>query len=90
LKGPETIVASPTHAVVVRGGNAGLTKGGTGDTQSGITVALLAKNEPFLAATAAAYLIKKSADEIHERVGVYFNATDVSEEIPRVLASLTH
>jgi NAD(P)H-hydrate repair Nnr-like enzyme with NAD(P)H-hydrate dehydratase domain len=53
-------------------------------------VALLAKNEPFLAATSAAYLIKKAADEIHERVGVYFNATDVGEEVPRVLAALTH
>ncbi len=90
LKGPETIVASSAQSVVVKGGNPGLTKGGTGDTQSGITVALLAKNEPFLAACSAAYLIKKAADEIHERVGVYYNATDVGEEIPRVLASLTH
>lgn len=90
LKGPETIVASKDRSVVVRGGNAGLTKGGTGDTQSGLTVALLAKNDAFLAASAASYVIKKSADEIHERVGVYFNATDVGEEVPRVLASLTH
>jgi len=72
---------------VVKGGNAGLTKGGSGDTQAGLTAALLAKNEPFFAAASAAYLIKASADEIHKRVGVYYNATDVAEEIPRVLAS---
>ena len=89
LKGEITVVASPTQVVSVKGGNAGLTKGGTGDTQAGLTAALLAKNDPFLAAAAAAYVIKKSADEIHSRVGVYFNADDVAEEVPRVLASLT-
>lgn len=89
LKGAVTIVASKDQVVSVTGGNAGLTKGGSGDTQAGLTVALLAKNEPFLAAAAAAFLIKKSAEEIHTRVGTFFNADDVAEEIPRVLAAYT-
>lgn len=89
LKGEVTTVASPNRVVSVTGGNAGLTKGGSGDTQAGLTVALLAKNDPFLAATSAAFVIKKSADEIFERVGTFFNADDVSEEVARVLAAYT-
>src|SRR4030042_4563882 len=40
-KGVETIVASPDEAVVVKGGNPGLTKGGSGDVLAGLTVGLL-------------------------------------------------
>lgn len=85
LKGPETIVASASEAVAVRGGNPGMTKGGTGDVLAGLTVALLAKNDPFLAACAASYIAKKAGDELYEKVGVNYNADDLADEIPRVL-----
>lgn len=85
LKGVTTLVCSPEETVWVRGGNAGLTKGGTGDTQAGLTVALLSKNRPFLAASVAAYVVKAAADDLHERVGVYFNADDLADEVPKVL-----
>lgn len=88
LKGPTTIVASGHEVTLVKGGNPGLTKGGTGDVQAGLTVALLTKNEPFLAASAASHVIKASADEIHSRVGTFFNADDLAEEVPRTLSSL--
>jgi len=88
LKGAQTIVASPERAVLIEGGNPGLTKGGTGDTQAGITVALLAKNEPFLAAASGAYLIKAAADELFEEQDVYFSADDVAMQIPHTLAKL--
>lgn len=63
LKGVKTFVCSPEKCVVVTGGNAGLTKGGTGDVLAGLTVGLAAKNEPFLAACAASFILKKAAEE---------------------------
>ncbi len=88
LKGEITKVASPQEVVEISGGNAGLTKGGTGDVHAGLTVALLAKNEPFLAAQAAAYIIKKTAENLAESVGVYFNADDLADDVPKTLARL--
>ena len=82
IKGVSTFVYSPTESVEVKGGNAGLTKGGSGDVQAGLTVALLAKNDPFLAASAAAYLIKKAADELYETVGTNYNSDDLAKKIP--------
>jgi len=88
LKGVGTIVSSPTETTIVRGGNAGLTKGGTGDVQAGLTVALLAKNDPFLAASCAAYLVKKTADELYKTVGVNYNADDLANAIPAYFAGI--
>ncbi|MGB9706725.1 MAG: NAD(P)H-hydrate dehydratase [Microgenomates group bacterium] len=85
LKLPETIVCSPEKCVLVRGGNAGLTKGGTGDVLAGLTIGLAAKNPPFLAASAAAWLVKKTADELYKKVGFAYNADDLAEKIPEVL-----
>lgn len=87
-KGPTSFVCSPKECVEIPGGNPGLTKGGTGDVLAGLTVALLAKNDPFLAAAAAAYITKASADELFERVGTFYNADDLAEEIPSTLFKL--
>jgi len=84
-KGVETIIYSPTNFVLVNGGNAGLTKGGTGDVLAGLTAALAAKNDPFLAACAASYITKKAAEELYKKVGFAYNADDLAEKIPEVL-----
>ena len=80
-----TLVYSPKQCVEVRGGNVGLTKGGTGDVQAGLTVALLAKNEPFLAAQTASYVVKKAGDELTLEFGIYYNADDLARKVPEVL-----
>ena len=85
LKGPTTVVYSKDKVVEVNGGNPGLTKGGTGDVQAGLTVALLAKNEPFLAACAGAHITKAAADELHKKMGIYYNADDLAEVIPLLI-----
>ncbi len=84
-KGPVTYVCSPTECVEVRGGNAGLTKGGTGDTLAGLTVALAAQNDPFLAACSASWVLKKAADELHKRVGTVYNADDLADRVAQVI-----
>ncbi|MBU3935186.1 NAD(P)H-hydrate dehydratase [Patescibacteria group bacterium] len=85
LKGVEMIVCSPKKCVVVKGGNAGLTKGGTGDVLAGLATALVAKNPPLLAACAASYIVKKAADELYKKVGFTYNADDLAEKVPEVL-----
>lgn len=84
-KGPITTVYSPKESVEVHGGNNGLTKGGTGDVLAGLAVALAAQNEPFLAATAASWAVKRGADSLQERMGTMYNADDLAEEVPTVL-----
>lgn len=81
----ETLVCSPEKCIVVKGGNAGLGKGGTGDVLAGLIVALASKNPPFLAACAATFITQKAADSLYKKVGFAYNADDLVEEIPRVL-----
>jgi len=80
-KAPVSYVSDGEMTYEITGGNAGLTKGGTGDVLAGIIVGLLAKNPPLLAAAAGTYLIKKTAEKLYERVGYGFNADDVSEKV---------
>ncbi len=87
-KGERDIVASPVETVLVSGGNSGMTKGGTGDVLAGLTAALYAKNDAFISACAASYINKKAGESLFERVGYYFNASDLADEIPKVMANL--
>lgn len=89
LKGPTTYIYSAVKLKEIHGGNAGLTKGGTGDVQAGLTVSLLAKNDPFLAACSASYIVKATAGELYKKVGVNYNADDLTDKIPEVLKLLT-
>jgi len=84
---PVTAVCSPERCVAIKGGNAGLTKGGTGDVQAGLTAGLLAKNDPFLAASAASFIVKSAADSLYQKVGTAYNADDLASEIPVFLRS---
>jgi NAD(P)H-hydrate epimerase len=84
LKGPETVVASRDETVIVKGGNPGLTKGGTGDVLAGLTVGLLAKNDPYLSAAAASFIEKYAADKLYDQMGTNYNADDLADKIPGV------
>lgn len=87
-KGPTSYVSDGETTYEINGGNAGLTKGGTGDVQAGITVGLLAKNQPLLSAAAASFVIKKTAEYLYEKVGFNYNADDVAENVYQVLKNL--
>ncbi|MCL5432672.1 MAG: NAD(P)H-hydrate dehydratase [Patescibacteria group bacterium] len=88
LKGIFDIVCSPKSCLIVEGGNEGMTKGGTGDVLAGLVSALACKNDLFLAAKAGSYINKKAGDELYKRVGPNFNATDLADEIPKVMKEL--
>lgn len=85
LKGEHDIVCSPDACAIVNGGNAGMTKGGTGDVLAGLVAGLATKNEPFHAAAAGAYINKKAGEVLYKRVGFFFNASDLASEIPVVM-----
>ncbi len=89
LKGQEDIVCSRKQCVRIAGGNAGMTKGGTGDVLAGLVVSLYAQNnDPFLVASCSSYINKKAGESLAETVGIYYNASDVAQEIPRVMKQL--
>jgi hydroxyethylthiazole kinase-like uncharacterized protein yjeF len=88
LKGQEDSICSPEKCVSISGGNAGMTKGGTGDVLAGLVAALACKNDLFLAATAGAYFNKKAGEALFEKVGYTFNASDLAEEIPVVMRKI--
>lgn len=70
--------------ILIEGGNAGLIKGGTGDVLAGLTVGMLAKNEPLLAVSTAQYLVKKAAESLAAKVGLMYNADDLADEVGAV------
>lgn len=88
LKGERDIVSSPSETVIVSGGNQGMTKGGTGDVLAGLVTSLYAKNDAFISACAASYINKKAGESLAKKVGLYFNASDLSDEIPKVMNRL--
>lgn len=88
LKGEKDIVCSPEKCLEIPGGNAGMTKGGTGDVLAGLIAALATKNDLFLAAVAGAYFNKKAGEALSERMGLYFNASDLADEIPKIMKEL--
>ena len=72
----------------IRGGNSGMTKGGTGDVLAGLIAALATKNDPFLATIAGSFINKQAGDALYKTVGPFFNASDLADEIPKVMKNL--
>ncbi len=88
LKGQKDFICSTDKCALVSGGNAGMTKGGTGDVLSGLVAALACKNNLFLAASAGSCINKKAGESLFEKVGYNFNASDLVDEIPVVMKNL--
>ena len=69
-------------------GNAGMTKGGTGDVLAGLVAALFCKNAIFPSAAAGAYVCGRAGDDLNKKVGTFYNAEDLSRQIPSTLAAM--
>jgi len=87
-KGPTDLVCSPQKCFKISGGNAGMTKGGTGDVLAALMASLYCKNDAFLSAQAASYINKKAGENLFKKVGYYFNSSDLVDEIPRTMKEL--
>ncbi len=92
LKGARTVTAAPAGVVTINtSGNPWMASGGQGDVLSGILGGLLAQGiSPEEALPLGVYLHGFAADRIVERLGpAPVQATDVIEELPQTLASLS-
>ena len=87
-KGEVDIVSDGNKTIEVKGGNQGMTKGGTGDVLAGLTAAFYTKNDALLAASAASYINKKAGDDLRKIMGLWFNASDLADQIPRTMKKL--
>lgn len=89
LKAVDDIISDGNKTVCVQGGNAGLTKGGTGDILAGLTSGLSATSDPFISAVVASILLKKTAEELFSTKGYWYTAKDILSQFPSVFHSLT-
>lgn len=84
LKGESDVVASCGKAVLVKGGNAGMTKGGTGDVLAGLCAAIFSRcSDPMRAACTASKLNKRAGGLLYKRYGFNFSSEDLADELPK-------
>lgn len=88
LKAVVDIISDGKETYVVEGGNAGLTKGGTGDILAGLTTALSTTNLSLIAAVSASILLKKTGEKLFQSKGYWYNIHNIIELIPEVLHSV--
>lgn len=90
LKGPTDIIAGPDGSLTeLKGGNAGLTVGGTGDALAGLIAGLIAQGmEPLDAAKKAGTIMKRAAEQLFVEYGYAFGTRRVIKEIPKVLKAM--
>ena len=90
LKGEVDLVANGLTGEIqeISGGNSGMTKGGTGDVLAGLIAALSCKNDPYLATVAGSIINKQAGDDLYKKVGLFFNASDLADQIPRTMKRL--
>lgn len=69
----------------VAGGNAGMTKGGTGDVLSGLVSALYCQHDLLTSLVVGSYINKRAGEVLYEIMGPYFNATELCSAIPEVM-----
>ncbi len=84
LKGPADFISDGKHLFENETGNAGMTKGGTGDCLAGLLAALACKNDLLTAACAAAFANGAAGDLLFKEKGFNYNASDLVEALPRV------
>ena len=89
LKGQADYVSDGKTLRVNRTGNAGMTKGGTGDILAGLIAGFVAKNDLMTAGCAGVFVNGYAGDELFKQKAYYYNASDLAEEIPIVLSNLT-
>jgi NAD(P)H-hydrate epimerase len=90
LKGEIDIIISKNKTFFVKGGNAGMTKGGTGDVLAGLCAGFLAQSKDLLqSAINASYFNKKIGDILlKKKHGFTYLASDMVEEIKRSKPSI--
>jgi NAD(P)H-hydrate epimerase len=84
-KGAIDYIAQNGQLWISSTGNAGMTKGGTGDVLSGLLSALATKNDLLTATQTAVYVNGLAGDRLKKRFHHYYSASELIEEARRVL-----
>ena len=89
LKGKIDSIISKDKILLVKGGNSGMTKGGTGDVLAGLCAGFLAQSKDLLqSAINASYFNKKIGDILlKKKRGFTYLASDMAMEIKRIVGS---
>ena len=82
------IISDGRRTVIMKGGNPGLTKGGTGDVLAGLVAALHCKNPAFESAVAGAYLNRKAGESLKKKFGLNYCASDVANELAKMMNNI--
>ncbi|MEM4360721.1 MAG: NAD(P)H-hydrate dehydratase [Candidatus Anstonellaceae archaeon] len=88
LKGKEDMICSKNRCKINKTGNVGMTKGGSGDCLAGLCAGLLTKNDPFISASAAAFLNGYAADLLYKKYGRYYTIEQLVENLAIVAAKI--
>ena len=88
LKAIVDIISDGNEVYLIEGGNAGLTKGGTGDILAGLTTALSANNSALNSAVIASILLKKTGEKLFHSKGYWYNVSNIIEKVPENLKEL--
>ena len=88
LKAIEDIVSDGDKIERISGGNAGLTKGGTGDILAGLVAGMSASSDPFVSSVCASFLLKKTADTLFKTKGYWYSSTDILSTFPEVFRAI--
>ncbi|MCX8175386.1 MAG: NAD(P)H-hydrate dehydratase [Candidatus Micrarchaeota archaeon] len=84
LKGRKDVLAEPGRLICIPGGNAGMTKGGTGDVLAGLLGALWSWPScpsAFCAAYSASVINKRAGEMLYEAFGPNFSSEDLACEL---------
>lgn len=88
LKAINDLVSDGSSVIEIVGGNAGLTKGGTGDVLAGIIGSLNTTNTQLDSCISASLILKKSAEDLFEKSQFWYNTTDLVHQIPHTTRSI--
>ncbi len=89
LKGKRDVAASMGNVAHISGGNAGMTKGGTGDVLAGLLCAIYSRTDsPLSAAYTASVLNKKSGEILFRCYGYNFSSEDLAGELAFAAAGM--
>lgn len=88
LKAIVDIVSDGEETYLIEGGNAGLTKGGTGDILAGLVTALSSRSQALISTVSSSILLKKTAEKLFQSKGYWYNVSNIIETIPEVLTGL--
>lgn len=88
-KGNVDFVCQGGKGQAVSGGNAGMTKGGTGDVLAGLIAGLYTmSDDPFSVGVIGSYVNKVAGDQLFAQVGPFFPTQQLVLQIPKVLKEL--